>query len=371
MTRGGDVQPMELSQSGLVDSMDGMALQEDLVNSAYSQSLDVSQVDLMNDEVDGGARGAASMVLDDEDEPGIDEAEFEDENLAAWLDRPGVLEGCLLDVGQLQAVKEIGAGAFSTIYLAKYGAAGEVVAVKRSNLQLRAKFPPEVMFAREVEFLRDLRPHNHPNIVRLVGANRTAEQGVVAVEFVLGGSLSAVVHERNVPLQVMHVVQIGRGICNGMAFLHRSCILHRDLTSENVMLKTDGVCKLIDFGFAVRVPDAAPACVYKLRPAGNARWRAPEITLRMPYGSSADVYSFGVILNEVLSRQRPFQAVARSRDVAQLATRGGRPDMLFVGTDPLRDVIVASWNADPFARPTFLVLLQRLSDIFQKLLAPP
>ncbi len=194
---------------------------------------------------------------------------------------------------------------------------------------------------------------------------------VVAVVFVVGGSLSAIVHERHVPLQVMHVVQIGRGICSGMFFLHRNGILHRDLTSENVMLKTDGVCKLIDFGFAVRVPDAAPACVYKLRPAGNARWRAPEITLRMPYGSSADVYSFGVILNEMLSRQRPFPAVARSRDVAQLATRGGRPDMLFVGMEPLRGVIAAAWSADPLARPTFEVLLQRLTDIFQQLLAPP
>lgn len=191
---------------------------------------------------------------------------------------------------------------------------------------------------------------------------------MVAVEYVVGGSLSAIVHERHVPLQVMHVVQIGRGICNGMFFLHHHGIIHRDLTSENVLLKADGVCKLIDFGFAVRVPDAAPANVYKLRPAGNARWRAPEITLRMPYGSSADVYSFGVLLNEVLSRQRPFHAVARSRDVAQLATKGVRPDMAFAGMEPLRAVIAAAWSAEPFSRPSFEALLQRLTGIFQQLL---
>jgi serine/threonine protein kinase len=226
------------------------------------------------------------------------------------------------------------------------------------------------MFAREVEYLRDLRQFDHPNIVRLVGANRTVSMGMVAVEFVVGGSLSVVVHDRRVPLQTLHVVQIGRGICSGMRFLHHQGIIHRDLTSENVMLKTDGVCKIIDFGFSIKVPDASPGRVYKLRPAGNARWRAPEITLRQPYGSAVDVFSFGVIFNELLSRQRPFEAVPKSRDVAQMTTKGVRPDVLFSGLEPLRVIITAAWGQEPSSRPTFDMLLQRLTDVFQQLLAP-
>jgi serine/threonine protein kinase len=221
-----------------------------------------------------------------------------------------------------------------------------------------------------VEFLRDLRLFNHPNIIRLVGACRGQEFGMVAVEFVVGGSLHLIMHERRVPLQLPHVIQIGRGICNGMSFLHHHRIIHRDLTSENVLLKSEGVCKIIDFGFAVRVPDAAPDKVYSLRPAGNARWRAPEITLRQLYGSSVDVYSFAVILNELLSRERPFSAVLKSRDVAQLvAVAGERPAMSFIGMDTLRTLIAESWSQNALFRPTFSVLLKRLSDFFELLLS--
>ncbi len=216
--------------------------------------------------------------------------------------------------------------------------------------------------------MKDLHSFNHPNIIRLVGACRGRDFGMVAVEFVPGGSLSSIVHERRVALQLPHVIQIGRGICNGMRFLHLHGIIHRDLTSENVLLKNDGVCKIIDFGFAVRVPDASPNQVYRLRPAGNARWRAPEMTQRLPYSSSVDVYSFGIILNELLSRERPYSTIIKSRDVAQLAVSGERPSMAFIGLDPIRAWIADAWNQVPSKRPSFETLMTRLTEFFEKIL---
>jgi hypothetical protein len=130
--------PMDLSQSlVLADSMEG----DELVNSAYSHSLNASQVDLT---VDGDGTGASKMIIDDED---LESDGFEDEHLAI---RSNLFDGCLLDPQQLQVVKEIGEGAFSTIFLAKMSQTGELVAVKKANIQIKSRFPPEVMFCREV-----------------------------------------------------------------------------------------------------------------------------------------------------------------------------------------------------------------------------
>ena len=132
---------MDLSQS-LVVSEEG----EELVNSAYSHSLNASQVDLANESVSGDV---VKMMVDDEDDVFSDQG-FDDEHLENWVSRPNLFEGCLLDPQQLQVVKEIGEGAFSTIYLAKLAATGETVAVKKANIQIKSKFPPEIMFHREV-----------------------------------------------------------------------------------------------------------------------------------------------------------------------------------------------------------------------------
>ena len=126
--------------------------------------------------------------------------------------------------------------------------------------------------------------------------------------------------------------------------------------------------RIIDFGFAVRVADASPDKLYRLRPAGNARWRAPEMTQRLPYSSNVDVYSFGIILNELLSKERPFSAVIKSRDVAQLAVAGERPPMSFIGLDNLRSLIAEAWHQNAALRPSFAVLLKRLTEIFEQLM---
>jgi hypothetical protein len=140
-SRGDDTAvPMDLSQSLVLgENVEGS---EDLVNSAYSHSLNVSQVDF-----DGGDGGDVER-MDDEEELMLDE-HFPDERLEEWINRPHLFEGCLLEGQQLQVVKEIGEGAFSTIYLAKT-LSGEMVAVKKANIHFKSKFPPEVMFAREV-----------------------------------------------------------------------------------------------------------------------------------------------------------------------------------------------------------------------------
>ncbi len=77
-----------------------------------------------------------------------------------------------------------------------------------------------------------------------------------------------------------------------LSFLVQEGFLHRDLTSENVLLTAQEEPRIIDFGFAIRKAGAADGAVFRLRPAGNARWRAPEITMRLPYGRSVDVYRY-------------------------------------------------------------------------------
>ena len=342
--------PMQMSLS---HSFEGLVLQEssDLINSAYCASLEVSANEDM-----------AQGVIEDEDDDVIqmDLATSTDEDFSMWIDRAGLYEGIHLDIQLVNAVREIGSGAFSHIYLARVG--DDKVAVKKVNLShaTRVPVPPEVMFSREVEYLRDLAKYSHPNIIKLIGACRAQDHGLMAIEYVEGGSLAEILHVKHVPFELMHQLHIAQGIANGFRFLHSQNIFHRDLTSENVLLTPEGVAKIIDFGFAVVLdPSLATS---KLRPAGNARWRAPEITARKEYSFSADVYSFGIVFNEILTVRRPFDTVERSRDAAQRALRGERP-FLYTRTEgtPLTAIIKACWAQEPTARPVFEQIFRHLS----------
>merc|ERR1711991_971142 len=130
-----------------------------------------------------------------------------------------------------------------------------------------------------------------------------------------------------------------------------------------------GVCKIIDFGFAIKTANPLQA-TFKLRPAGNARWRAPEITARKEYSFSVDVYSFGIVFNEVLTGRRPFNEVERSRTAARKALAGERPYLYQADGSPLIPLIRAAWAQDPDARPLFDAIYEQLTVLLSQLLGP-
>jgi serine/threonine protein kinase len=159
----------------------------------------------------------------------------------------------------------------------------------------------------EVTLLQQLR---HPNIVSLMAICQDipVAEGILGIltEYCARGSLYHLLHEVHGlrQAQLIEKLRIAFYIARGMSFLHGSRIVHRDLKSGNVLIDGAGRAKIADFGLS-KVVDMNMTHVTGI--AGSVAWTAPEILQGEVYRDSADVYSFGVILWELLMNKVPWQ----------------------------------------------------------------
>jgi len=153
-------------------------------------------------------------------------------------------------------------------------------------------------------------------------------------------------------------IKIAKSIAEGMIFLHRFGILHRDLKSLNVLINDVSDVKLIDFGLArVRESNMTKA-------VGTTSWMAPEVLFGQPYSFSADVYSFAIVLWELLTLREPYEDV--TIQVYDYIRKGGRPTLPKKPTSVQKMVIKLIqkyWNENPKKRGTFEEVLQDLQTL--------
>lgn len=101
---------------------------------------------------------------------------------------------------------------------------------------------------------------------------------------------------------------------------------------------------------------------------GTYRWMAPEVIRHEPYSTAADVYSFGIVLWELLTRERPFKGMTPIQAAFAVARQGYRPTLPSQTPQPLADLIRACWHEDQMRRPTFGAIIQALTAIRRQLL---
>jgi serine/threonine protein kinase len=152
---------------------------------------------------------------------------------------------------------------------------------------------------------------------------------------------------------------ICRGILEALQLLHRENIIHRDLKSDNVLVsKTDGVVKLIDFGYSARVHGGASR---RRTLIGTPYWMAPEIIKQEPYGTGVDIWSLGILLLEVIEGQPPYINEEPLRALYLIAANG-QPSLsseeLRGGSPELLDFIKQCLCLDQKRRPTASDLLR-------------
>jgi serine/threonine protein kinase len=154
----------------------------------------------------------------------------------------------------------------------------------------------------------------------------------------------------------IHQVKVAVAVADAMAFLHEKNIVFRDLKPANVGFDERGVVKLFDFGFAVKLSKSeegedGDGLLYDK--AGTPRYMSPEVEFGMGYGLPADVYSFGILLWEIIALQKPFSKIKSAAEFTKVVLQNGkRPKLGKNWPQELNELLTDSWSTYPEERPS-------------------
>eukprot|EP00249_Psilotum_nudum_P010300 c22460_g1_i2 orf=491-1696(+) len=207
-----------------------------------------------------------------------------------------------VDLSELFLGYKFACGTYSRLYHGIYKDKAVAVKIMRQpddNADVASRLDRQ--FKREVQILSCL---HHPNIVEFVGACKNPPVCCIITEYLPKGSLRAFLH-RHEPysLSLSSVLDMALDIARGMEYLHSQGVIHRDLKSENLVLEDSLRVKITDFGVACYEADSPRM----MQDSGTYRWMAPEMISNKPYSRKVDVYSFGIVLWELLTGQIPFE----------------------------------------------------------------
>ncbi|CAN8180316.1 unnamed protein product [Coccothraustes coccothraustes] len=139
----------------------------------------------------------------------------------------------------------------------------------------------------------------------------------LVMEYMDGGALSDVISKTH--LSEDETAAISRECLQGLDFLHSNHVIHRDVKSDNILLRTDGCVKLADFGLSAQLtPEQNRRCVV----AGTPWWMAPEVVTCRPYGPKVDIWSFGIVGIEMVEQEPPYWSRSPGSAQRLIATAG-------------------------------------------------
>lgn len=252
----------------------------------------------------------------------------------------------------IEVEEVVGRGAFGVVCKAKWK--GNDVAIKTIESESERK-------AFVVE-LRQLSRVNHPNIVKLYGSCQSPV--CLVMEYAEGGSLYNVLHGAE-PLPfytASHAMSWCLQCAQGVAYLHGmkpKALIHRDLKPPNLLLVAGGtVLKICDFGTACDIQ------THMTNNKGSAAWMAPEVFEGSNYSEKCDVFSWGIILWEVITRRKPFDEIGGPAFRIMWAVHNGtRPPLIKNLPKPLESLMTRCWSKDPSQRPSMEEIVKIMTHL--------
>ncbi|XP_038864752.1 mitogen-activated protein kinase kinase kinase 7-like [Salvelinus namaycush] len=246
-----------------------------------------------------------------------------------------------IEYEDIEVEEVVGRGTFGVVFKAKWK--GKDVAIKTIESESERK-------AFVVE-LRQLSRVNHPNIVKLYGS--CDNPVCLVMEYAEGGSLYNVLHGAE-PLpqySASHAMSWCLQCAQGVSYLHAmkpKALIHRDLKPPNLLLVQGGtVLKICDFGTACDIQ------THMTNNKGSAAWMAPEVFEGNNYSEKCDVFSWGIILWEGITRRKPFDEIGGSAFCIMWAVhRGTRPPLIKDLPEPIENLMTHCWDKDPAQRPS-------------------
>ena len=208
---------------------------------------------------------------------------------------------------------------------------------------------------KEVMLLRDL---DHPNIVKYYQTDLSADMTSidVLIEYVPGGSLKRIIQKYN-KLEETIVRHYIKQLVYGLIYLHEHGVVHRDLKCANVLLSANGVIKLSDFGSSRKFDSDEVELSKSLK--GSPYWMAPEVVMKQGHSFSADIWSLGCMIIEMITGRPPWSNLSReSKQVLKLIATANNLPSIPDCSDDLKDLIRQCLRRDATQRPTAKQLLE-------------
>ncbi|KAH7557530.1 hypothetical protein JRO89_XS11G0173600 [Xanthoceras sorbifolium] len=229
------------------------------------------------------------------------------------------LKELLLATNNFHNDNKIGEGGFGSVYWGRTTQGTEIAVKRLKTMSAKA----EMEFAVEVEILGRVR---HKNLLGLRGFYAGGDERLIVYDYMPNHSLITHLHGQlatDCLLDWRRRMSILIGSAEGLAYLHHEAnphIIHRDIKASNVLLDTEFQAKVADFGFAKLIPEGVTHLTTRVK--GTLGYLAPEYAMWGKVSESCDVYSFGVLLLEIISAKKPLEKLPGGvkRDIVQWVT---------------------------------------------------
>ncbi|XP_029818502.1 mitogen-activated protein kinase kinase kinase 13 [Manacus vitellinus] len=252
---------------------------------------------------------------------------------------------------EISELQWLGSGAQGAVFLGKFRA--EEVAIKKVRDQNET----------DIKHLRKLK---HPNIIAFKGVCTQAPCYCIIMEYCAHGQLYEVLRAgRKVTPRLL--VDWSTGIASGMNYLHLHKIIHRDLKSPNVLVTHTDAVKISDFGTSKELSDKST----KMSFAGTVAWMAPEVIRNEPVSEKVDIWSFGVVLWELLTGEIPYKDVDSSAIIWGVGSNSLHLPVPSTCPDGFKILMKQTWQSKPRNRPSFRQTLMHLDIASADVLATP
>ncbi|XP_056648259.1 mitogen-activated protein kinase kinase kinase 13 isoform X1 [Diorhabda sublineata] len=243
------------------------------------------------------------------------------------------------------------------------GGQGAVFSGMLNNVQVAVKKVSEL---KDTD-IRNLRKLNHPNIVKFKGVcTQETSCYCIVMEFCPYGPLFDLLKNQKNSVTINRVVSWAKQIANGMHYLHSHKIIHRDLKSPNVLIGEGEVIKISDFGTSRTWNGVSEKMTF----AGTVAWMAPEAIQELACSEKVDIWSFGVVLWELITCEVPYDGMNNGAIMYSVGSGKLIPPIPSTCPDGFKLIMQMCWKFNPRERPNFKLICNHLEiasvDILSK-----